>query len=50
MKKDIAEVALEFWYKCYNNSQGRVISEAEIILRKSYKDKISELNHGVGEY
>ncbi len=50
VKKDMAEVALEFWYKCYTNNQGRIISEAEVILRKSYKDRISELNHEVGGY
>lgn len=46
VKREIAEVALDFWYNCYRNSQGVVVSEAEIILRKSYKDKISDLNHG----
>ena len=45
VKRDVALVGLEMWDECFASRERKsALTEAEIILRKSYKDRISILN------
>ncbi len=46
IKKELANIAIDFWNTCgMSSSRSRkAISEAEAILRASYKEKIAKLN------
>ena len=45
IKRSVAELALEMWYRCFANRYRRsVLTEAEIILRTEYVKRIRYMN------
>ena len=45
IKREVANLALEMWYKCFDEREGgSVLSEADIILRSKYSELIKSCN------